>query len=97
MTVLLYLFPVLVVLFEYVAFSSALAYARYSMDYQLITVDLLGGLVTVGENLPYDAVPNAVATLHLLSLFLSLVFMVYFLFFGWGNRKRTSHFGEEQI
>lgn len=97
MTVLLYLFPVLVILFEYVALSSAVAYASYNMDYQLTPVELLGGLVTVGENLPYDAVPNTVATLHTLSLFLSLVFLVYFLFCGWGRRKRTSHYGEEQI
>lgn len=98
MTVMLYLFPLLVIFLEYYAFSSALAYARYYIDYhQLTHVELLGGLVTVGGNLPYDAVPNAVMTIHVLSLLLSLVFLVYFLFFGWDRLKQESPNGEEQI
>ncbi len=94
---MLYLFPILIIIFEYVAVSSALAYASYSIDYQLISVELLGGFVTVGENLPYDAVPNTVATLHVLSLFLSVVFLGYFLFWGWNGHKCNPNYIEEQI
>lgn len=75
---LVYLVPVVVVLFEYVAVSSALAYARYLVEYNQPVVSLLGGLVRVGDNLAYDAVPNAVVTLHLLGLLLSVIYLIYF-------------------
>lgn len=78
---LAYLIPVVVLLFEYTAVSAALAYAKFAVDFEQPTVSLLSGLVRIGGNLPYDAVPNAVFTLHLLALLLSVIFIVYFMFF----------------
>jgi hypothetical protein len=79
---LLHAIPFLVVLLEYTAGSSALAFAKFAADFEPESVSLLGGLVNVGGNLPYDAVPNAVATLHMLALLLSTIYFVYFMFFA---------------
>lgn len=78
---LLHVIPLLVVLLEYTAVSSALAFAKFAADFEPESVRLLGGIVNVGGNLPYDAVPNAVITLHLLALLLSVIYFVYFVFF----------------
>ncbi len=82
MSNLLYVIPLLVVLFEYVAVSSALAYARFAVEVEPPVVNLFGGLIKVGGIMPYDAVPNVVVTLHLLGLFLSIVYLVYFFIFS---------------
>lgn len=93
---LLYLIPVLILVFEHTALSSALAYARYGLEYQPPSVDLLGGLIGIGDTIPYDAVPNFVVTLHLLGLFLGLVWLGYAIFFGWNrNRNQLYPYGEE--
>jgi len=74
--------PLAVVLLEYVAVSSALAYARFIAEYDQPVISLLGGIVRIGRNLPYDAVPNAVIVLHLLALFLSVMYFAYFCLFN---------------
>ena len=78
----LHIIPALVLLFEYVVVSSALAYARFAVELDPQPVRLLGGIIEVGGNLPFDAVPNAVVTLHLLGLFLSVSYFVYFVVFS---------------
>jgi len=85
---LVHLIPVTVILFEYTAVSSALAYARYNVEYDQPVVGLLGGILRVGDNLPYDAVPNTVATLHMLGLLLAVVYLVYFIIFGLPGDKK---------
>lgn len=85
---LLYIIPVLVGLLEYVAVSSAFAYARFAVEIEGETVSLLGGIIRVGGNLPYDAVPNMVVTLHLLALFLTVIYFVYFIVFSHSSDKR---------
>lgn len=77
---LMHVIPPLVILFEYVAVSSALAYARLNVESDGV-VSLLGGLIKVGGNLPFDAVPNTVVTLHLLGLLLAVVYFTYFVIF----------------
>lgn len=79
---LLHLIPLVVILFEYVAVSSALAYARYHVEAENSVISLLGGLIKVGGNLPFDAVPNTVVTLHLLGLLLSVLYLIYYVIFG---------------
>jgi hypothetical protein len=76
-----FIMPVLVFFLEYVAISSALVYARFSMEMDQPTVDLLGGLIKIGQTVPYDAVPNLVVTLHILALLISVSYLVYYLFF----------------
>lgn len=83
---LLYFIPVVVIAFEYVAISAAFAYAKYVVEYQRPIISLLGGIIKIGGNLPFDAVPNTVVTLHLLGLFLSLVFVICVLVFGWASK-----------
>ncbi|MCL4440796.1 MAG: hypothetical protein M1609_09485 [Firmicutes bacterium] len=84
---LLHVIPFLVALFEYVAVSSALAFARFAVEVEPQPVSLLGGIINAGGNLPYDAVPNVVVTLHLLALLLSIVYFAYFVFFGPPSEK----------
>jgi len=78
----LHLIPALVILFEYVAVSSAFAYARFAVEPAQPVVSLLGGIINVGGNMPYDAVPNVVVTLHLLGLFLGVFYFIYFVIFN---------------
>lgn len=78
---LLYIIPCVVLFLEYLAVSSALAYARFAVDVEQNIVELVGGIIKVGGNLPFDAVPNLVVTLHLVSLFLSILYLVYFFVF----------------
>ena len=87
---LLHLIPVLVILFEYTAVSSALAFARFSVEANPPVIGLLGGLVKIGENLPYDAIPNTVVTLHLLGLLLSVVYLIYFVIFSSSSSKNCA-------
>lgn len=97
MTYLLHFIPVLILIFEHTAISSALTYARYGLEYLQPSVDLLGGVINIGETIPYDAVPNFVVTLHLLSLFLGLVWLVYVIFFGWNKQRNQLYpYGEDQ-
>lgn len=79
---LLYLIPLLVSLFEYVAIKSSLAFARSVIEYQPPVMNVLGSIIRIGDNIPYDAVPNMVVTLHLLGLFLSIVFFLYYTVFS---------------
>lgn len=77
---LFHVIPFLVALIEYTAVSSALAFAKFAADFEPETVWLLGGIVNVGGNLPYNAVPHAVIILHLIALMLSVTYIVYFMF-----------------
>ncbi len=79
---LLYLIPLLVILFEYLAVSLALVYARFAVEPEQPVVGLLGGIIRVGENLSYNAVPNTVVMLHLLALLLSVLYLIYFFIFS---------------
>ncbi|PKM80625.1 MAG: hypothetical protein CVU89_12885 [Firmicutes bacterium HGW-Firmicutes-14] len=78
----LFIIPAAVILFEYTAVSAAFAYARFAVEVPLQTVSLLGGVLEVGGNLPYDAVPNAVVALHLTALVMSVFYFVYFVVYG---------------
>lgn len=79
---LFHIMPFLVVLFEYTAISSSLAYAEHAADYVPPIVGLLGGIISVGGNLPYQSVPHMVMILHLLALTVSVIYLVYFMFFS---------------
>lgn len=73
--------PLVVLLFEYLALKSSVVFAESVLEYQPPVVNLLGGIIKLGENIPYDAIPNLVITLHLLALFFSVVFFAYFALF----------------
>ncbi len=86
-----YIIPVLVILFEYVAVTSALAFARFAVEAEQPVISLLGGIIRVGGNLPYDAVPNTVVTLHLLGLFLIMIYFIHFVFFSpWDENRQPT-------
>jgi len=76
---LLAVVPVLVILMEYTAISAAIAYARFSVEYNRPVVDLLGGIIKVGDNLSYEAVPRFVTGIHLAALLLSVAYLVCFI------------------
>lgn len=78
----LHIIPILVILTEYAAVSSALAFAKFAADFQPEPVGLLGNLVNIGGSLPYGAVPHTVIILHLTALILSVIYFVYFMFFN---------------
>ena len=81
MIYMLFIIPVMVIMFEYTAISMALVYAKFAVELDRPVVKVLSGAVKVGESIPYDAVPNTVIVLHLLSLVLSVVYLVYFFMF----------------
>ncbi len=85
---LLVIIPAVVILFEYIAINMALAYARFAVELDRPVVELLGGILKIGGNLAYDAVPNAVVVLHLLALLLSLIYLVYFFLFCLPRKER---------
>ncbi|WP_418790591.1 hypothetical protein [Phosphitispora sp. TUW77] len=78
MDYLLFVIPVVVILFEYMAVNMALAYARFAMAIDRPVVELLFGILKIGDNLAYDAVPDTVLVLNLLALLLSLMYLAYF-------------------
>lgn len=88
---LLYFIPVIVFLFEYIAISSAVAYARFIVEIDQPVISLLGGLIHIGRNLPYESIPDVVVSLHLTALVLSVVFFVYYMFFYQSSNERQHH------
>jgi len=85
---LLFIIPAAVILIEYAAINMALAYARFAVEMDRPVVELLGGMLKIGGNLAYDAVPNAVVVLHLLALLLSVIYLVYFFVFCLPRKER---------
>jgi len=73
---MLFIIPVMVIMFEYTAISMALVYAKFAVELDRPVVKVLSGAVKVGESIPYDVI-----VLHLLSLVLSVVYLVYFFMF----------------
>lgn len=83
MSYVLYFIPLLVALFQYIALEAAITYARFLVDYVQPPIGLFGGVIGIRLSIPYDSIPNLVVTLHLLSLALSVMYVVYFMLIDW--------------
>ena len=93
---LLFIIPAVVILFEYAAINMALAYARFAVEMDRPVVELFGGILKIGGNLAYDAVPNSVVVLHLMALLLSVIYLVYFFIFCLPRKEREIHISPQE-